>query len=932
MRKKLLAVFVSVMLAFSVGAVMTVNAGITENKPAGNGLLNAAGELNDTSFKILETQEGDADAYAPQKGNMALTFDGSFEPRSFVLANPIEANSLQEDSVISYSFNVYEMTSGGQFMFAPLASKAMGDTRYVIIITCGGNGGLVIARRANTPEGDSDKVKAVNPANNTEYATLADAANAGYSVNNFNAMTAKYDYATFFFDVSINTEGYTDVLISHGYAEKDGTVKEKINDVIVKNWSKYDASKDAWMTSWMIYPKKAVVDDIRIVETHEENQKDVSTVIQYFDVEDNTKIAETSNPEGKNGYLLSEGITAKEIYVGATSETGIIATNPAEGSGIVTRAELATDKSLATNLKLDTKFALRALSEGQKVGLGFGYESSRQLTGAHKFLYFTVTDGKVMFGGESVDKTGPSTALFESVEVTDATVGEEAPAIDVKLTGKGANLEIKVGTNEAFTVENFDPDGFFAVTHKGAGNLTYMICDNLTMTGYEFVENEEGAAAISSNFTGNYINGNKFQSKSSISPETHIVKGDKTTHDIAGMVAENGKLGFYGTSTGTRLLTNKKYADFVMQFDYISHPTLQRGQLVSPTRYSAAYMMFGMKEGGLPLNDSSVYSLGIYEGIADPAMYGDNETVITSLGAAGACGAGTVGTAKLKKTTTQTDTSIPRYNAGGYDATKANKNVMEWYDADPEGTTYSFYNKVTRVKLVVVNNQVALYAAEVNSETGEVGEYKKLISFTAKDTEGYLGIGSDSPAWFEIDNLAITPVSREKAIELGADVELSATGIVNDIAPADMANDPMPSPLAKPQLTADTANKKVKWNAVDGAADYEVTVKLGNETVLEQTVTATEIDLSSLTAEGTYKVTVKANPSDADNYLASRENIDYVVAGGSGGDSGNGGDQTPDASGDEEKGGCGCGKSSAATAGAIAACVAVTAVVMIKRR
>lgn len=99
----------------------------------------------------------------------------------------------------------------------------------------------------------------------------------------------------------------------------------------------------------------------------------------------------------------------------------------------------------------------------------------------------------------------------------------------------------------------------------------------------------------------------------------------------------------------------------------------------------------------------------------------------------------------------------------GYDASKPDNNVESWYDADTENPAniYSMYNKTTRVKLVCIDNHVALFLAEVNTETGEIiGEYVKVISFDAVDSEGYVGIATDSPAYFEMDNLAITPISR----------------------------------------------------------------------------------------------------------------------------------------------------------------------------
>lgn len=100
---------------------------------------------------------------------------------------------------------------------------------------------------------------------------------------------------------------------------------------------------------------------------------------------------------------------------------------------------------------------------------------------------------------------------------------------------------------------------------------------------------------------------------------------------------------------------------------------------------------------------------------------------------------------------------------------------------------------------------------------------------------------------------------------------------------------------------------------MDGAADYEVSIRLGNETVLEQTVTETQFDLSSLIAEGTYRITVTANPEDTSAHLSSRASAEYTVAGtGTGDDSGSSSGGGSSAGGGSSEGGSsdsgsGCG-------------------------
>ncbi len=150
-----------------------------------------------------------------------------------------------------------------------------------------------------------------------------------------------------------------------------------------------------------------------------------------------------------------------------------------------------------------------------------------------------------------------------------------------------------------------------------------------------------------------------------------------------------------------------------------------------------------------------------------------------------------------------------------------------------------------------------------------------------------------------------------------------------DVDPEDMESDVEPTPLPDPVLTADTENKKVTWNAVEGAGSYEVTVELNGEEVLSQTVTGTEIDLSSLTTAGEYTVTVEAIPADEAAHFSSRAEVTYTVAESSGGD---GGGST--GGGDNGDSGCneGCNGNVASVGGLAAVLILGAGAVLLIRR
>ena len=70
--------------------------------------------------------------------------------------------------------------------------------------------------------------------------------------------------------------------------------------------------------------------------------------------------------------------------------------------------------------------------------------------------------------------------------------------------------------------------------------------------------------------------------QSKVAPSEYIKKQEGTTHEISGLVVEDQKLGFYGTSTNTRVMFQQQYADFVLQFDYISEPFAHRAMPGKP--------------------------------------------------------------------------------------------------------------------------------------------------------------------------------------------------------------------------------------------------------------------------------------------------------------------------------------------------------------
>ena len=326
------------------------------------------------------------------------------------------------------------------------------------------------------------------------------------------------------------------------------------------------------------------------------------------------------------------------------------------------------------------------------------------------------------------------------------------------------------------------------------------------------------------------------------------------------------------------------------------------------------YVLFGSENECPEL--SATYAYGIIEGNMTQYFWGA-ESLITKEGKAGTgLAAVTSGMTKLEA---NEEGAIPCYyvpNELGY--------------GKPNNSLYSFYNKTTRVKLVVVNNHVAMYAAEVGTD-GTVGDYVKLFEVAVSDSYGNVGFGTDAPGWAAIDNVAITPIETSKVIELGLDAK-PAVDLVSDVAVSDMANDSEPKPLAKAVVTVNAEAKKATWTAVEGAKEYEVVVKVGTEEKLRKTVTGTEIDLSELTVAGEYKIRVTAVPEDEDNFLKSNSaEVTYTVKSNEPSSEPTESEGTSSGGSGEESKKTGCG-GAVGTAGVFAALLAVGVVAVCRKR
>lgn len=903
MRKKLLLALVGIVLACCLGATVSAFAGITTNSPVGDGML-SNGELNATNFMIMDDEE---DSYVVQKGNTTYQLkDIGWRNALIVPMKKIPKADLVDGAKVTLQFDVYS--------FGAMWTQS---AYFAPFTTAEGWGGNYLAMRINVdgphfltnPTGNAQI--AVGDGKPSDLIIAEQTKNAGFQGD---VLTTQQDagrmYATFWFEYDITEKSMT---IYAGNAEAG---EKKLYSVMTNAFVLPDA--DGYYMNFA-FDNSAEIDNYKIYRTLDGQE----TVYADFDFEDQTKILSTGSaaPEDQDKLVIQlgsdTGTTAFKTY-----DNSIIVTNPGQDARIVTLNPLKVDTSMAETFRMTAAFRLQQIAATRKVGIAFGLNSysaalSAPAEGA-SFLYLSVdAEGNVVLGADNIASDGTATAAGTVQTLAEVNLGD---IVSLSIVGKQDNsIDVTVNEN-TFNFPGLKLSGNIAFAQTGTGDVTYAIMpDEFNVTGYAFVENE-ATEAVTTNFDGNYLSSVKFSMQSKVAPSEYIKKQEGTTHEISGLVVEDQKLGFYGTSTNTRVMFQQQYADFVLQFDYISEPFAHRAMpggletAGAANRYSPLYILFGADNNMPEL--AQTYALGIIEGNATQYFWGAESLVTRE----GKLGNGSVKVLATLAEVEQSEEAVPWYTLTDGQVELSKYGMPNEEDSN---YVYSFYNKTSRVKMVVVNNSMALYAAEVD-ESGNAGEYVKLYEQKVSNAAGYVGFGTDAPGWATLDNIAITPIARETALSLGLEAD-PAVDLAADVDPADMDTDPEPTPIAKAELTVDKEGKKVTWKAVTGAKEYEVTVKLNNEEKLSTTVTGTEVDLSSLTEAGEYEVAVVVVPEDEAIYLRSRATVKYTVESGTGG-----GDDNPvNPGGDEDKG---CGSSIAAVGGLLAAAALGGAAIFLKKR
>lgn len=859
-KRSLLLAIVAIMLTASLGTTIVAHAGINTNNPFGDGLIKN-GSISSADFITFDDETNPA--ITAKTGNGTLTFN-KVAWRGALMShnNPIPKADLVDGTKVVLQYDIYKLGAAWsqEIYLAPFGGLGDWSKNYLAIRILNNS---IIPSAGDFPAGMEVWIKgekvAIGPEN--QYGTAGGHdGEFGLHAAVLNEQLAKgNDHCTYWLEYDITTKN---LVIYGGNADTN----EKTEYATVKNAFSLDESLENYYMNFA-YSDSYEIDNVKIYSIKDDTQK---TYLNCGFNENEYMIGGSGEEADRHKLVLVDSGNASSLK---TYDTLVRFTKPSNDARITTTNKLAVDTKLTKTFELDATYRLATMNAGRKIGIALGLDSYRTTLDAPKggasFVYLTVNEaGKVVLGAQNIAEDGTSTETGTAVVLEGLTATSD---VALHIEGrKNGSVDVKVGEN-VYNFEGIKANGHVSFVQTGSGDVDYsLIVANVKLTGYELKENE--GVAKTASFDNNYISTSKFTLQSTTAPESYMTQQETSTHQAEGVVTDNGKIGFYGTSTNTRLMFKEQYADFVLQFDYISEPVANRylpaglptNAASVPNRYSPFFVLIGA-ENDCPELDQA-YAYGIIEGNMTQYFWGA-ESLINREGKSRAEGGSVTVTAGMAKLTADEEGAIPCYFT---------PNGTVEYGKPADNALYSFYNKTTRIKFVVINNHVAMYAAEVSAE-GTVGAYVKIFEDKVTNSMGNVGFGTDAPGWAAIDNVAITPISTDAAIEAGVDA-VPAVDLVADVAVSAMENDEEPKPLAKAVVTVNQEEKKATWEAVTGAKEYEVVVKLGTETVIKKTIKDTSVDLSELTKEGEYKIRVTAVPEDEENFLRSNSlEVTYTV-------------------------------------------------------
>lgn len=509
-----------------------------------------------------------------------------------------------------------------------------------------------------------------------------------------------------------------------------------------------------------------------------------------------------------------------------------LVTNPADTNYTITKSVITVSEDVSQTFQLSAEIALRELTN-KKLGFAFGLADGAQAVNAEgtSFVYFENVavpavgnegdEGYVAAHTETAVNVMKDGVSGEAVLLGKNLVAADAAFMPVVITGsRNGDLKVTVSGEEVATFAGQHIAGKAAIASYGEGTATAAFGIALSLVNYSY--RGSAGSAIANNFNTGYLNPENWSSAS-----VKAAMFDNPDEAI-GLTVEEGSLFFKGTGDHTFFASTQAYADYVLEFDYITYHNDDKPALKSTWThgYSDLAVNLGCNAGDGWAN-SIMIMLKQEAGIVQMQNY------------------------------------------------KGGLNVIKDGPALPEGTTFkpdaAGKTVTNKLKFVVAGNEIKVYLITVQEgKTPVSSDFVLAATFTVPDTYGIVSFGTTDSGYFKIDNVKITPIDDKDPAKLAENL-----AAYQDLQPIE--DEYRPVTLDAPQVTL--SGNVATWTAVEGATGYQLNVN-GQTTnvgadVLSYTFEQTE--------DGEYVLTVTAVGNG--DYISDSEQSNAVTfkVGGTGG-------------------------------------------------
>ena len=355
--------------------------------------------------------------------------------------------------------------------------------------------------------------------------------------------------------------------------------------------------------------------------------------------------------------------------------------------------------------------------------------------------------------------------------------------IDFTFVGdKDGSIIATVNGNEYTLNMNKDNiSGYIALASKDNFNAMSVAVKDIEIRRYSYKATENGE--IATNFNTGYADEKEWMINSTKSVKTKPEDQDK----VKGLVMEDGKLKFAGTTDKCYFSTLKDYGDVILEFkieEFFDGINPDKSDSDKPKMvddwakahsYSACYVNFGVLTGN---------------GVGTSCMLGI-----------------------VQRRSSPTNPFVGYINLSDYKSgVTVEKAIANNYNFYP---TQSGSSKVTAVKIIASRNVITMYVQEVvDGQEPSADKYIEAVKFEGiTDLYGRIAFTSTEAGWFNIDDVRIYPIDDpvEKRVEAKIDLFEDFKEIPDTL---------MPYQLNAPVVTL--TENTISWEKVEGATGYRI--------------------------------------------------------------------------------------------------------------